>query len=74
MKSSVVPSPTEKLDGMLWSTCRFTEQEKDQEDQIGEDRKTVTAGGDDEFATGARDWDADILAVRNSCSCDCWCL
>jgi small subunit ribosomal protein SAe len=39
------------------------EQEKDQEEQIVEDRKAVTAGGDDEFATGAGDWDADTSAV-----------
>jgi small subunit ribosomal protein SAe len=39
------------------------EQEKDQEEQIVEDRKAVTATGEDDFAAAGGEWDADASAV-----------
>jgi small subunit ribosomal protein SAe len=40
------------------------EQEKDNQEEAVEDRKAVTTGaGEDEFATGAGEWDADVSAV-----------
>lgn len=40
------------------------EQEKDQEEQALDERKAVTTGaGEDEFATGGTEWDAETGAV-----------
>jgi small subunit ribosomal protein SAe len=38
------------------------EQEKDQQEEIVEDRKAIAAPGEDEFAAGG-EWDADTSAV-----------